>query len=164
MLLLTHIYCTVEPGAKMRKATFRSSSAKRRAYQLRWRRENVSRLKAYVAARAKENPRWLRETALWTRFRLRPEAYAALLAAQGGRCAGCRKSEVMTRNGRVRDLCVDHDHACCPGPKSCGQCVRWLLCGSCNSILGYAQDDEAVLRRLADLLEGRRMSKAVSNS
>lgn len=29
-------------------------------------------------------------------------------------------------------LCVDHDHSCCPGKNSCGNCIRGILCHSCN--------------------------------
>lgn len=41
----------------------------------------------------------------------------------------------------LRQGTIDHDHSCCPGEGSCGKCVRGVLCGSCNKMLGYARDD-----------------------
>jgi hypothetical protein len=48
---------------------------------------------------------------------------------------------------------IDHDHKCCPGRKSCGKCVRELICGSCNHMLGQGKDDPEILRSGADYLE-----------
>lgn len=62
-----------------------------------------------------------------------------ILAAQDGKCAICRQDP------GDKSLFVDHDHTCCPGKESCGECVRGLLCQHCNSILGFARDDAAVL-------------------
>jgi hypothetical protein len=31
---------------------------------------------------------------------------------------------------------VDHDHACCPGRQSCGECVRGFVHHSCNIGIG----------------------------
>lgn len=58
------------------------------------------------------------------------EQYDALLSFQNGRCAGC--------GVEPERWYVDHDHACCPtrarsrATKGCGQCIRALLCASCN--------------------------------
>lgn len=68
-----------------------------------------------------------------------------LLSAQGYSCVcGATLAE--------DEYCIDHDHACCPG-KSCGRCVRGLLCVNCNTALGQARDDPSLLRRLAAYLD-----------
>lgn len=65
--------------------------------------------------------------------------YYEMLAAQGGVCAICKQDEIVRKrksNNEVRYFAVDHDHACCPGRKSCGECLRGLLCYQCNVSLG----------------------------
>jgi hypothetical protein len=78
-------------------------------------------------------------------------AFDALWAAQKGLCALCE--EPMTTGGKqYLSACVDHDHACCPGYKSCGKCVRGLIHRRCNMLLGNALDRfdllEAAIRYL----------------
>lgn len=58
-----------------------------------------------------------------------------ILGEQGEACAICRSPFTPART-----ISVDHDHACCPGNYSCGQCVRGFLCSSCNSGLGWMKD------------------------
>ena len=64
----------------------------------------------------------------------------AMFEDQGGACAVCR-----TPSSGWSDWHIDHDHACCEGYGSCGECVRGLLCGRCNLLLGHAKDDPQLL-------------------
>lgn len=34
---------------------------------------------------------------------------------------------------------IDHDHTCCPGSRSCGNCVRGILCEGCNLQIGQVE-------------------------
>lgn len=62
--------------------------------------------------------------------------------------------------GETENLQVDHDHACCPysrvfeksSQKSCGQCVRGLLCRPCNKSLGMLQENPRRIQGLLDYL------------
>jgi hypothetical protein len=69
------------------------------------------------------------------------EQYAALLEAQDGGCGICGGT-----NESGRAMAVDHDHSCCPGSRSCGQCVRGLLCSNCNMAIGLLRDDPVRLQ------------------
>lgn len=77
------------------------------------------------------------------------DQYEALLAAQGAVCAIC--------GGPPKDgpsLHIDHDHACCATYKrSCGKCVRGLLCEDCNRVLGMFSDDTARFEAAIDYLK-----------
>lgn len=64
--------------------------------------------------------------------------YAVQLAKQDGHCALCPNKEDNITKGRR--LHIDHDHACCPALKSCGKCVRGLLCGGCNHRIGRLEE------------------------
>lgn len=53
--------------------------------------------------------------------------------------------------GSRDELHIDHDHRCCPGgssPRSCGQCVRGVLCHGCNTALGLLGEDPARIEAL----------------
>jgi hypothetical protein len=89
-------------------------------------------------------PEERRRRNLWTKYRLTPEAFDALLASQGGVCSICETDAPGARGWHV-----DHNHACCPGRRSCGECVRGLLCAACNKGLGLFRDDPEALRRAA---------------
>lgn len=83
------------------------------------------------------NTEWLRNWHLKRRYGITPEMYAAMLSAQDGQCALCEATtSERRRKGTSVRLVVDHDHKCCPGGmRTCGRCVRGLLCDRCNSML-----------------------------
>lgn len=71
---------------------------------------------------------------------------------------GQQEYEAMIRNGCMvcgndEDLCIDHDHACCPGRFSCGECVRGVLCKSCNAAEGFLRSDWRRAEALARYLQ-----------
>lgn len=73
------------------------------------------------------------------------EQYDEMVEEQGGVCAIC---ETNTPN---KNLAVDHDHTCCDvAGRSCGRCVRGLLCLQCNTKLGWFEvHGDAVLEYLS---------------
>lgn len=95
--------------------------------------EEIRRVKAANQARNWRNT-----------FGLTADDYAKLYEFQGGKCAICRVA-----TGEARALAVDHDHSCCPGPSSCGNCTRGLLCKGCNFVLLGRYGNEALLRAVA---------------
>lgn len=87
-----------------------------------------------------KNKHKLFEYHLRSEYNLTVEEYAWIWYAQDGICALCDATD---------DLCIDHDHNCCSGRKSCGKCVRGLLCHSCNKGLGFIeQNPEKFLTRV----------------
>jgi hypothetical protein len=77
---------------------------------------------------------------IWTRYRLREGEFLRLLAWQQELCP-CG----APFTGRPS---VDHDHSCCPSVaigNSCGRCIRGLLHGTCNRLLGVIENNLDVI-------------------
>lgn len=89
---------------------------------------------------------------LKVKYGLTAEGFAALLERQGNRCAICQASfeEAPTA--------VDHDQSCCAGRKSCGKCVRGVLCKKCNAGLGLLGDSPENLERAIAYLNAARVA------
>jgi hypothetical protein len=94
--------------------------------------------RCYMAAYNKSEARW--RVYYLNRYGLTLERYKAMLMAQQNRCKACG-------DDFAERPCVDHDHKCCPGTKSCGKCIRALLCCRCNLLLGNAGDDVQLLQK-----------------
>lgn len=86
----------------------------------------------------------------WKRYGLNPEQYAALVERQNNRCAICGTDKP---GGRSNTWHIDHDPTCCSGNKTCGKCVRALLCFLCNVGLGRFKNNPELLRQAADYIE-----------
>jgi len=81
------------------------------------------------------------------RYGITVEDLDRLMEEQDGKCAICAVSFDEVRPH------IDHDHSCCPGQYSCGECIRGLLCRDCNQGLGFFRDSserlEAAMTYLA---------------
>ena len=109
--------------------------------------------KRYKASMSKERYAAMhRRGVLKHRYGVTPEWYDAKLAEQGGHCALCPARP----NGKR--LAVDHDHKCCSGRKSCGKCLRGLLCQKCNAILGHLETHPELFTKLREFVNDQRSS------
>ena len=79
------------------------------------------------------------------KYKMSSEQYQKLLEEQNHACAICGKV-----NASGQDLYVDHDHSCCFGSKSCGKCIRGLLCSKCNMALGLFDDSIESLNKAVE--------------
>lgn len=85
------------------------------------------------------------------KFNMSLDDYDALVLIGGGVCAICGTDSPGYKDGA---WAIDHDHGCCPQQyspngsprtKCCGECVRGILCHSCNQKLGwYERNKEAI--------------------
>jgi Recombination endonuclease VII len=110
--------------------------------QLLQRRRDLNAAHPEVATEARRrfraaHPGYMRAHHLRRTHGLTPEQYDAMLAAQGGLCAICRKPETHVRAGKVLPLVVDHNHET--------DAVRALLCYVCNFAIGLLYDDPKLL-------------------
>ena len=111
--------------------------------------ENAAYSRSYRATHEKPDPelQWKRDL---KKYNITIEEYRAILAEQDFRCGICH----IPQDSLDYRLCVDHDHDCCRGDRSCGDCIRGLLCRRCNLLIGMAGDDEFLLLNAICYLEG----------
>lgn len=96
------------------------------------------------------------------RFRLKSiyniseDAYNWLAFSQNYLCHLCEEVDCrINKDGLAYNLSVDHDHRCCPENKSCGACVRHLLCMKCNTLVGIAESKPKLYHLLQDYIDLR---------
>jgi hypothetical protein len=133
-------------NAATASAYYKANTEKVAAKISEWYEANTEKVAAKTRAWKKENPE---KTAAHNRawyYNLTNERYQKLLEEQNNSCKICLKPFADTTP------CVDHNHECCPGERSCGKCIRGLLCNACNRGLGHFKDNREYLRRADDYL------------
>jgi recombination endonuclease VII len=127
--------CARRPG---HRGECRTAQALIDSRQPKTARRRGTRLSADPAARRRWNLAYR-----WSRYGITSQQFDRLLELQRYACAMC--DEPFRENTLI---CVDHDHECCPGERrSCGKCVRGLLCLSCNAALGHIERKYQLARR-----------------
>ena len=93
------------------------------------------------------DPEYQRRYKLRTKYSMTLEQFDAMVAAQQGLCAICRKEETARSRDGERRLKIDHSHA--TGAR------RGLLCHGCNTALGRVEDADWLAKALAYLEQHR---------
>ena len=75
------------------------------------------------------------------RHGLTQEQYDFMLMVQDWCCAVCGKELPSEPEPHI-----DHDHRCCPsGKRTCGRCIRGILCFNCNTGIGMLRDNPGII-------------------
>jgi hypothetical protein len=99
----------------------------------------------YMKAHREQNPVFWRKTHLRRKFNLSLEDYNKMMEAQEGKCAICLQFETQKRDGKLKALAVDHNHAT--------GAIRGLLCTGCNTGVGKLKDSTEILMNAIKYLE-----------
>ena len=122
---------------------------KRKDRSRQWQKNNPEQYKKSVDEWKKNNSerKWIldKKSHLWTHYRMTIEDYQSMLKSQNG------KRKICNKNKR---LVVDHDHSCCLQKNTCGNCVRGLLCFSCNTLVGYIEINKNLIKSVDFYLQG----------
>ncbi len=106
----------------------------------------VKRCVTHVRAKKKQVKKRVRANRHLNTYGLSEYDVEELLIEQQGLCGICGPE--TGNRGLSRSLSTDHDHKCCAGSTSCGQCVRGFLCSGCNTYLGRIGDSTKVAVRM----------------
>lgn len=139
-------YRSSEKGREANRKWNEANREVRRQYSREYYRANRERLLAAQKARYEADKPLHVARQIESRYRV---DLHQMLTDQGGTCAVC---SVPFGDSSPN---VDHDHACCAGQGSCGECVRGLLCRGCNQGLGNFSDDPERLMAAAAYLLSR---------
>lgn len=138
------------------KANAYNATPKAKAARTKYKRSEAGKASDRAYAQSLKGRLNVWKMSLKRKYNFSIEKYEAILKAQDNRCAICRASTPGVKNTHFH---IDHDHRCCPGKKSCGKCIRGLLCGTCNRMLGMAYDNPETTRAATEYLASFQIPK-----
>lgn len=108
--------------------------------------------KIYRALKKESDPDYSRRQHFRLRFKMSLKELHEIFVAVSFRCEACGIHQNDTHNNA---LSLDHDHACCPGEYTCGECVRGVLCTKCNVAYGALGDSVENVEKLYEYARSR---------
>lgn len=142
--------------ARAADAKFREKHKEKRALAAKvYKEQNKDELSIAYRSWYEQNRDSVADRRMMNRFKMSLADYEEKLASQCGCCAICGSEDSATKGKRFS---IDHDRACCPGYKSCGKCVRGLLCTRCNTAIGSFRDDIELFNKAIAYVKFYRLS------
>lgn len=96
-----------------------------------------------------------KHSALLKKYKITLNKWNEIVESQGGGCAIC---------GEIEKLCVDHDHSCCSGNQTCGNCIRGIICDKCNRAIGLMKNNPFILKNASKYLYEYENMKGITNA
>src|SRR5271165_5798167 len=108
----------------------------RKLPEKKWRENNTEYLKQSKRRRYFDNKEKYTAVQIKTKYNITFKQKQKMYADQGNNClffSHCNNRTTIT------GIHIDHNHKCCAGKRSCGKCIRGLLCSRCNVLLGFVE-------------------------
>jgi hypothetical protein len=153
----THRDQARERSRKWRAANPDQAREQTRKSSRKWRAANPDQARELALKWYYANLDQARESGYRSKHGLTTDEVSELRKGQEDKCALCGNTFVDTPH-------IDHNHECCPPNKSCPDCRRELLCGTCNRGLGMFKDSPALLQRAIDYLVKHARRQAILKS
>lgn len=121
-------------------------------YQRKNRANNLEKRREYDRQRWRDNPerrKQKRASFLKTKYGLQYEEYQVMWDKQKGLCQICNRPLLEVRGSK--GAAVDHDHAT-------GK-VRDILCGRCNSVVGFCEEDVGLMQKFISYIEKHKLQE-----
>jgi hypothetical protein len=133
---------TAEARRAANQRFYQRHKEEEKARTSKWRKDNKEWWDNYY----KENKEKIAANSRKSAYGITQQEFENKIQKQDGKCAICGKALIRPD--------VDHDHACCSGKRTCGKCIRGILCHGCNTIIGLAGDSIKVLSSAIQYLKG----------